>query len=94
MSYAKINYGGTYDIAELWGDFEEEGCERFFMEHANQCFGIRKSIMGFSLQKFDADGAMPEPWSKFPDAATMLKHSGGDTIVWDSKGKKIKSEFD
>lgn len=90
--YAEIDYGdgGT---AELWGDFDEMSVERAFMHHANQCFGIRKSIMGFRL--ISMSGApIPDPWARMEGAATVLKHSGGDTIVWNAAGEKIKSEWD
>lgn len=91
MAYAEIDYGGS--VAKLWGDFTEEAVRRVFHQHANQCFGIRNSIMGFELLKFEEDTLLPAPWSKMEGAATMLKHSG-DTIVWNSDGEKIKSEFD
>ena len=92
MSKAIINYGeGT---AELIGNFKKEETENFFMNHANQCFGIRKSISNFKLISFDKKGTLEEPWNLMKGAETMLKHSGGDTIIWDDKGEKIKSEWD
>ena len=91
MAQAMINYG--FGVAELIGDFTEETAERFFMKHANQCFGIRKSIADFKILTFDGDAGLNEFWSKIEGAKTMLKHSG-DTIVWNSKGEKIKTEWD
>ena len=92
MSMAMINYG--FGVAELVGDFTEEDAEGFFMKHANQCFGIRKSISDFKLLSFDSEGELNEFWSKIEGAKTLLKHSGGDVIVWNDKGEKIKSEWD
>lgn len=92
MGKAMIDYG--CGVAELIGDFAEENTERFFMTHANQCFGIRKSITDFKLLSFDSDGELSEFWKTVEGAKTFLKHSGGDTIVWDDAGEKIKSEWD
>lgn len=91
MAYAKIDYGSV--TAELWGSFEKEKTENFFMKHANKCFGIRKSIMGFNILEFDAEKSLPEPWSLMEGAKTVLQHSV-DTIVWDENDEKIKSEWD
>jgi hypothetical protein len=89
--YAMIDYG--FGIAQLWGDFTAETVERVFYEHANQCFGIRKSISRCEIKKLE-EGEFPEVFGVKPrKIATVLKHSG-DTIVWNAKGKKIKSEFD
>lgn len=92
MAFAKINYGGNA-VAEFWGNFPESDMQEAFYRHANQCFGIRKSIMGFTLLRYDADQNLPEPWNKIEGAATVLKHSG-DTIVFGTDGEKIKSEWD
>lgn len=40
--FALIDYG--FGVARLWGDFDKKTVERFFYHHADQCFGIRKSI--------------------------------------------------
>lgn len=87
---ADIDYG--YGKAEFWGLFDATTVKREFMRHANQCFGIRKSISDFKLLSIEPGGA-PSPWDKFPGATTVLRHSG-DTIVWDAAGEKIKSEWD
>ena len=92
MAHAMIDYGEG--VAELVGDFTEDTAEDFFMDHANQCFGIRKSISDFKLLSFEDERGLGDFWSKVEGAKTMLKHSGGDTIVWDDKGDKIKSEWD
>ena len=85
-----INYG--FCDAELWTDCGEDTVEKRFMELAKQCFGIRKSIAGFTLiGSWPED--LPRPWADVPGAAEVLKHSG-DTIVWNDDGEKIKSEFD
>lgn len=88
--HATIDYGSG--VAEFWGKFDRGDAEQVFMHHTNQCFGIRKSIMGFQLLSAEA-APLPEPWAKLDGAATVLKHSG-DTIVWDAVGDKIKTEWD
>jgi hypothetical protein len=90
-NYAKIDYGDS--IAELWGDFTEETVKKEFYRKANQCFGIRKSIMDYTLLEFETDATLPDPWGKLTGASAILKHSG-DTIVWDAENEKIKSEWD
>ncbi len=91
LSCAEINYGnGT---AKMWGKFSEGNAERFFMAHANQCFGIRKSISDFKLVALVPCEKLPDPWSKMQGAATVLSHNG-DVIVWGDKGEKIKGEWD
>jgi len=92
MSKAMIDYG--CGVAELVGDFTEEDAENFFMDHANQCFGIRKSISNFRLLSFDSEVGLSDFWRTVEGSKTMLKHSGGDVIVWNDKGDKIKSEWD
>ena len=86
-----IDYG--FGHAELWTDCGEDTVKRRFMQLANQCFGIRKSISGFSLIG-SRDERLPKPWADLPGATEVLKHSGGDTIVWNDDGEKIKSEWD
>lgn len=88
--FAEIDYG--YGKAKIWGVFDADTVERFFMRHANQCFGIRKSISQFDLLVIVPED-LPDPWNKFEGAATVLKHSG-DTIVWDADGTKLKTEWD
>lgn len=88
--YAEIDYGGG--TAEYWGPFDADTVERDFMRHANQCFGIRKSISQFSIVVLCPED-LPEPWVKLPSATRVLKHSGY-TIVWNSADDKIKSEWD
>lgn len=91
MMKANIDYGEG-ETAELWGDFTAETVEDFFMEKANQCFGIRKSIMGFTLESIE-QADLPEPWNRMSGAATVLKHHT-DVIVWNDVGEKIKTEWD
>ena len=90
MMHAVINYGDAE--ADLWGSFNEETVEDFFYRHANQCFGIRKSILSFALVDIEPS-PLPSPWDRFEGAATVLQHSG-DTIVWNAAGEKIKSEWE
>lgn len=92
MNCAEIDYG--FGTAKVWGDITEDDAERFFMRHANQCFGIRKSISRFRLLAIVPCESLPEPWARMEGATTVLSHSGGDTIVWDQSGEKIKSEWD
>ena len=88
---AVINYG--YGVALLWGDFTAETVESVFHQHANQCFGIRKSISMCQIVSLE-DTDMPEIFGCPHDqTAVILKHSG-DTIVWNATGEKIRSEFD
>ena len=93
MQHAVINYG-TNSRAEMWGRFTASTIEGCFMHHANQCFGIRKSIEYYTLISIKPIEGIPAPWGNLPGAHIMLKHSGGDTIVWDDKGNKVKSEWD
>jgi len=89
--YARINYG--FGIAQLWGDFNADTVEKAFYKHANQCFGIRKSIMGCTVEELE-EREVPKVFGVRSDRiAVVLKHSG-DTIVWGKSGKKLKSEFD
>ncbi len=88
--HAEIDYG--YGKAEIWGTFDADTVERFFTRHANQCFGIRKSISQVVVLTIET-GDLPDPWRQFEGAAAVLKHSG-DTIVWDADGTKIKTEWD
>lgn len=90
MKKAVVDYG--FGGAVIYGEFDAETVEREFYNKANQCFGIRKSILSFRLVSIE-DAALPEPWDKLDGAATVLKHNG-DTIVWNAAGAKIKSEFD
>lgn len=94
MAYAEINYG--FGNARFWGQFKDDKELRIrFHELANQCFGIRKSIAGYEVTKLDLENdELPNPWHLIEGATTVLKHSGGDTIVWGADGKKIKSEWD
>jgi hypothetical protein len=96
MLRADIDYGDG-GKASLWTpNLTEDNIEQLFYHFANQCFGIRKSITGFSLLALEED-IMPEPYSQLPDATIMLKHGGDhipDIIVWNSTGQKIKSEWD
>jgi len=88
--YAEIDYG--YGKAEIWGAFDADTAERFFSTHANQCFGIRKSIAQIVVL-FIEPADLPEPWDRFDGAATVLKHSD-DVVIWNADGAKIKTEWD
>lgn len=92
MAKAEIDYG--HGRATLWGSFDRNVVESEFYRKAGECFGIRKSISGCTILNFDEASELPDPWRNFAGAATVLKHSGGDTIVWDAEGEKIKSEWD
>lgn len=91
VMHAEIDYGDGAK-ARIWGEFTAETVERFFRQKANQCFGIRKSIMGFTLD-FIEPAELPAPWDRMPGAAVVLMHSG-DVIVWNDADEKIKSEWD
>lgn len=90
MRLAKIDYG--FGVAEFWSRATDAELERTFMLHANQCFGIRKSVCKFHVVKVTV-AELPEFWRQIPNASVLLKHNG-DTILFDSDGNKIKSEWD
>jgi hypothetical protein len=99
MRTAEINYGNG--LARIYGDFPEDGAKRAFMRHANDMFGIRKSIMDVEILKVEEIDTLPEPWGKMQGAAFVLEHNCGgpgwvfkDLAVWNDKGEKIKSEWD
>lgn len=85
MNRYTIDYGfGTATLYTHSADWEGR-----FYELANQCFGIRKSIMWAHLiKKEDA-----EPKYKLVGEYERLEHDG-DLIVWNEAGEKIKSEWD
>jgi hypothetical protein len=90
----KVNY--QYGVAFLWTPVEgdEEAMKRFY-QLAGQCFGIRKSIGETKLVETKKDVERPmwaHPWAS--DFYEALQHTGGDTIIWDNKGEKVKSEWD
>lgn len=87
-----IDYG--YGQARLWGRFKDEEVEHKFYLYANQCFGIRKSIMHCHILKV-IDEQIPELWKKLlPGAEVMLEHSD-DRIIWGKDpDTKLKSEWD
>lgn len=82
-----------FGVANLWTPVEEPLVLPHFQSLANQCFGIRKSVGIVKIISVEAS-EIPKPWCFLDDAKYMLGHSGGDIIVWDSSGNKIKSEFD
>lgn len=84
MKYT-IDYGfGTAQLYTPSEDWEDR-----FYELANQCFGIRKSILHAKLAlKKDI-----QPENPLENEYERLEHSG-DVIVWNKNGEKIKSEFD
>jgi hypothetical protein len=84
MKY-KIDYG--FGVATLYTPSQD--WENRFYELANQCFGIRKSIM--YAQLISSIEAKPE--NTLDGEYERLEHSG-DVIVWNESGEKIKSEFD
>ncbi len=77
--------------AKLYTPETNDPINRFY-DLASECFGIRKSIGDTELLN-SKKSKIPEPWSLLKDAYEMLEHSG-DIIVWNSKNKKIKSEWD
>ena len=81
----KIDYG--FGIAVLYTPSED--WERRFYTLANQCFGIRKSIMYAKLLNKTEDIRD----NRLPGEYERLEHNG-DTIVWNENGEKIKSEWD
>lgn len=61
-----------------------------FYTLASQCFGIRKSIGEVNL--ISTEDAKPK--NIIINEYERLEHSGGDTIIWDEHGEKIKSEWE
>ena len=85
MSKYTIDYGfGTATLYTPSTDWEGR-----FYELANQCFGIRKSIMWAHLVRSED----AEPKYKIVGEYERLEHDG-DLIVWNEAGEKIKSEWD
>ena len=85
MNKYTIDYGfGTATLYTPSSDWEGR-----FYELANQCFGIRKSIMWAHLVRSED----AEPKYKVVGEYERLEHDG-DLIVWDEAGEKIKSEWD
>ena len=84
MKY-KIDYG--FGVATLYTPSQD--WENRFYELANQCFGIRKSIMYANL----ISSSEEKPKNMLDGEYERLEHSG-DVIVWNENGEKIKSEFD
>lgn len=85
MKY-KINYG--LGVATLYTP-KEDWKDRFNIL-ANQCFGIRKSIIQEPELISKAD---EKPYFKIKGEYERLEHSG-DVIIWNKAGEKIKSEWD
>lgn len=87
-----IDYG--FGVAQLWADVPKGEVERTFYRYANQCFGIRKSIMKCDIKERKQE-PLPEYIAKVhPDAEVVLKHDG-DTIVWGGDPDvKLRSEWD
>ena len=99
MRSAEINYGSG--LARIYGDFPKDLAAIAFMRHANDMFGIRKSITKVIVVSIEEIETLPDPWNKMKDAAFVLEHNCGgpgwafkDVAVWDEKGEKVKSEFD
>ena len=84
MKY-KIDYG--FCVATLYTPSQD--WENRFYELANQCFGIRKSVVYAHL----ISSSEGKPKNMLDGEYERLEHSG-DVIVWNEKGEKIKSEFD
>jgi hypothetical protein len=88
---AVIDYG--YGVANFWGRFPAETVENIFMEHASQCFGIRKSIAGFRLASIEP-ASFPKVFGVDPEQIALVLDHSGDRIVWNDADNKIKSEWD
>lgn len=84
MKY-KINYGfGTAYLYTPCVNWKER-----FYELANQCFGIRKSIMYAHL--ITTEDAAPK--DIIDGEHERLEHNG-DVIIWNAQGEKIKDEWE
>ena len=89
-----IDYG--WSTAKMWSPVSPDIATERFMQLANQCFGIRKSITETPTIKSVTEEPLPEPWAKMHGAHEVLMHNPPfeDVIVWDAEGNKIKSEWD
>jgi hypothetical protein len=85
MKYT-INY--EYGVAQLFTP-EDDWKNRFYTL-ASQCFGIRKSIGEVRLISKEN----VSPTLLYVGEYERLEHSGGDQIIWNASGEKIKSEWD
>ena len=83
MKLHTINHGsGT--MAKMLTTLDGEAAEHSFNELADKCFGLRKSNFGAHIIATEEVG----------DAAVVIQHNGGDLIIFDTEGKKIKDEWD
>ena len=80
-----IDYG--FGVARLYTPSEHWRAR--FDELADQCFGIRKSIMYAVLIHKE----VKEPRNPLPGEYERLEHHD-DVTVWNENGEKIKSEWD
>lgn len=93
MTVKRYDIDYEYGSAEFWTPAGDDKALGRFEALASQCFGIRKSIGATKITGVREEG-IPSPWCKLEGAYEMLRHSGGDTIVWDADGEKVKSEWD
>jgi len=84
MNKHKINYG--YGIADFWTEATDpKQIEDEFYELANCCFGIRKSLAGYSLEQTYENVELPLPYRN-QEATNLLSHHGDD-ILFDRRYK-------
>lgn len=85
-----MKYIIDYEYGTAWLYTSNENWRSGFLALAGQCFGVRKSIGEvYLIGKEDV-----EPEQKLKGEHERLEHTGGDVIVWNKRGKKIKSEWD
>lgn len=81
-----------YGKAILYSVVEPQKALSRFHTLAGDCFGIRKSI-GETTLLASKPSALPTEYKRYRTACEILMHHD-DVIIWNFKGKKIKSEWD
>lgn len=76
-----IDYG--HGKATFLTDLDGEDAERQFGQLANECFGIRKSMAHVHIEHTE----------EVSEVATVIEHTGGDIIIFDKDGKKLRDEY-
>ena len=78
-----INHGDIVQaklLTELDGD---EACAQF-NKLADKCFGLRKNNYGASIIHTEEVGKL----------SAVIEHNGGDLIIFDENGEKVRDEWD
>lgn len=92
MKKYEIDHGPN--VAHFWADVSKDEIVSAFREHANQCFGIRKSITR-EPRVLSVKSARLPAWARLEGATVALEHNFpiSDKIVWNADGKKLLNEW-